>query len=52
VLERGLLAERDLKAVDSENTARIDEAVKFAESSPLPDLEELYSEVYVPNGVA
>jgi pyruvate dehydrogenase E1 component alpha subunit len=52
VLERGLLAERDLKAVDSENTARIDEAVKFAESSPLPDLEELYTEVYVPNGVA
>jgi len=43
-----LLGASDLEAIDDINRALIHEAVKFAESSPLPALEELYTNVYVP----
>ncbi len=37
----------ELDAIDEQNFKLIDEAVVFAEQSPLPDRSELYSDVYV-----
>jgi len=36
-----------LKAVEKEIKAQVEEAIKFAEESPLPDASELYEDVYV-----
>jgi TPP-dependent pyruvate/acetoin dehydrogenase alpha subunit len=36
-----------LDRIDLTNRSLIDEAVAFAEASPLPDLTELVTEVYV-----
>jgi TPP-dependent pyruvate/acetoin dehydrogenase alpha subunit len=48
VLAHGLLSAAELDAVDARNRALIDEAVAFAEASPLPEPAELYTDVYVP----
>lgn len=50
VLEFGLLTHDELAAVDDRNRALVDEAVRFAEESPLPDPRELYTDVYVTEG--
>jgi TPP-dependent pyruvate/acetoin dehydrogenase alpha subunit len=50
VLERQLLTVEELDEVDAHNQKLIDEAVAFAESSPLPELDELHTDVYVPGG--
>ena len=42
-----LLSVDDLDAMDAKNRAVLDEAVAFAEASPLPDPTELYTDVYV-----
>ena len=47
VLCEKLLGESELEAIDDMNRALLQEAVKFAESSPLPAPEELYTNVYV-----
>lgn len=47
MLGGGLLSEEELAAIDAQNRKKIDEAVAFAESSPLPELAELYTEVFV-----
>jgi pyruvate dehydrogenase E1 component alpha subunit len=47
VLQKGLLKSDDLEAVEAENSRLIDEAVAFAESSPVPLPSELYTDVYV-----
>jgi pyruvate dehydrogenase E1 component alpha subunit len=52
ILERHLLAEdladrETLDAIDKEVEETIEEAVEFAENSPLPDPEDLYTDVYV-----
>jgi pyruvate dehydrogenase E1 component alpha subunit len=47
VLQKGLLKSDDLEAVEAENRRLIDEAVAFAESSPVPVAAELYTDVYV-----
>ena len=48
VSKRALPAfERELEAVDAEVEALIEEAVRFADAAPLPDLSELYTDVYV-----
>jgi acetoin:2,6-dichlorophenolindophenol oxidoreductase subunit alpha len=52
VIQKGLLTEQELDAIETKNLASIDEAVEFAEKSPVPDLRDLYTDVYVPNGVA
>jgi acetoin:2,6-dichlorophenolindophenol oxidoreductase subunit alpha len=46
----GPLSTADLDAIDERNEGLLDEAVEFAESSPLPPREELYTDVYVGNG--
>jgi pyruvate dehydrogenase E1 component alpha subunit len=43
---KGIFTAEDLDAVDTLNTARMDEAVAFAEASPLPDPSELTTDVY------
>ena len=52
ILERHLLEEEmtdreALEAIDEEVEETVEEAVTFAEESPLPDPEELYTDVYV-----
>ncbi len=44
---RGLLDAGELDAIDAANRSLLDEAVKFAEASPLPVVADLYTDVYV-----
>ena len=47
VLDRGLLTEQELAEVDAWAKESLDAAVKFAEESPYPAPEEMYTDVYV-----
>jgi len=47
LLDRVTVSEEDLNAIDASNRHKIDEAVAFAEASPLPHPDELLTEVYV-----
>jgi len=47
VLRDNSLGASDLDTIDYINRALLEEAVKFAESSPLPAPEELFTNVYV-----
>jgi TPP-dependent pyruvate/acetoin dehydrogenase alpha subunit len=47
VLSQGLLSAAELAAIDQRNQTLLDEAVRFAEESPLPDPSELFTDVYV-----
>ncbi|MGH7362073.1 MAG: thiamine pyrophosphate-dependent enzyme, partial [Candidatus Methylomirabilales bacterium] len=42
----GLLSAQQYAALEQEVTARIEEAARFAEQSPEPAPEELYTDVY------
>ncbi|MEH2140822.1 pyruvate dehydrogenase (acetyl-transferring) E1 component subunit alpha [Nostoc sp.] len=46
LLEQNLADEQEIKAIDRKIQGVIDEAVKFAESSPEPDASELYRFVF------
>jgi pyruvate dehydrogenase E1 component alpha subunit len=48
VLDQGLLRSEELDTLDARNRKKMDEAVAFAESSPLPQPAELLTDVYVP----
>jgi pyruvate dehydrogenase E1 component alpha subunit len=48
MLQDGILQTEDLNAIDAQTRERIDQAVAFAEASPLPDASELYTNVFVP----
>ncbi|MFI5092226.1 MAG: thiamine pyrophosphate-dependent dehydrogenase E1 component subunit alpha [Candidatus Acidiferrales bacterium] len=43
----GSLSEKELDAIETANRQKIDEAVAFAEASPLPDAGELFTDVFV-----
>ena len=47
LVDEGVLPEKDLEKLDEEAMAKVDEAVKFADKSPFPDLASLYDHVYV-----
>lgn len=47
ILEQEAAGEDDLEAIDEEVEQVIEEAVQFAEESPLPDAEDLYRDIYV-----
>ena len=47
MLDRGLAAEDGLKEIDKEIRARVNQAATFAQDSPEPDADELYTDVYV-----
>ncbi|MBI2873098.1 MAG: thiamine pyrophosphate-dependent dehydrogenase E1 component subunit alpha [Chloroflexi bacterium] len=46
-LEQGMLPECDVVAIEREVAATIEEAVAFADASPMPSAEELLADVYV-----
>ncbi len=47
VLSRGLVSEAEMADIDGQVNAAIDEAVKFAEDSPFPEVQETFTDVYV-----
>jgi pyruvate dehydrogenase E1 component alpha subunit len=49
--EADLLTEDELEAMDEEVQAEVDDAAEFADSSPEPDDEELYTDVYADENV-
>ena len=48
LISNHLVEESVLEAMVARNKLQLDEAVAFAESSPLPDPSELFTDVYVP----
>jgi pyruvate dehydrogenase E1 component alpha subunit len=49
LVDEGVLTEDDVKEFDEGAIEVIDEAVKFADNSPFPDLDSLYDDIYVFN---
>ena len=47
VIPQGEITAEELDAIDAETAALMEEAVKFADESPLPEPHELYDDVYV-----
>jgi acetoin:2,6-dichlorophenolindophenol oxidoreductase subunit alpha len=47
VIAEGMLTSAELDAVQARNRSLLDEAVQFAEQSPLPGVQELHTDVYV-----
>ena len=47
VLERELVSEEELDEIDERVKQTIDEAVQFAEESPMPEPEQLTTDTYV-----
>jgi pyruvate dehydrogenase E1 component alpha subunit len=41
-----MINDQEIQKIDEEVTARVEEAVKFAEESPDPDPKDLYRDVY------
>ncbi len=46
LLAEGIATEAELDAIEAEVEAEVEDAVRFAESSPEPALEELFTDVY------
>jgi pyruvate dehydrogenase E1 component alpha subunit len=47
LVRAGVLTEAERERIDAEAIARVDAAVQFAESSPFPEPDSLYDDVYV-----
>jgi pyruvate dehydrogenase E1 component alpha subunit len=47
LLSEGVIDENERALIDEQATARVDDAVAFADASPLPTPESLYDDVYV-----
>ena len=47
LVAEGVLTEEDVEKFDQQAIETVDEAVKFADESPFPDLDSLYDDVYV-----
>ena len=47
VIARGIVSESALQAIDDRVATQINDAVKFAEESPFPDVKETFTDVYV-----
>jgi pyruvate dehydrogenase E1 component alpha subunit len=48
--DEGVLSDDDVERFDREAVETVDEAVKFADESPFPDLDSLYDDIYVLEG--
>jgi pyruvate dehydrogenase E1 component alpha subunit len=46
IMENGWLNEKDIKQIEEEIKIQVQDSVTFAEESPLPELDELYKDVY------
>jgi pyruvate dehydrogenase E1 component alpha subunit len=44
--EEGVLSDAEFKKIESEVKEQIEKSVRFAEESPLPDPQELYTDIY------
>jgi len=49
LVETGIASEAELKEIEKAIKIEVEEAKVFAETSPLPDIGELYTEVETPN---
>ncbi len=49
LIDEGVVSEDDVKEFDEKAIEVVDEAVKFADGSPFPDLDSLYDDIYVFN---
>ncbi len=47
LVRQGKASREQIEAIDAEEKQLIEEAIRFAEQSPEPDLEELWTDVYV-----
>jgi pyruvate dehydrogenase E1 component alpha subunit len=47
LVDEGVLSQEDVERFDERAIEAVDEAVRFADESPFPDLDSLYDEVYV-----
>jgi pyruvate dehydrogenase E1 component subunit alpha len=47
IVDEGVMSREDVERFDAEAIAAVDEAVKFADESPFPDLDSLYDDIYV-----
>ncbi len=47
IVETGIAGEAELQAIDDTADAAVNEAVRFADESPFPDIEELFTDVYI-----
>ncbi len=47
IVETGIAGEAELQAIDDTADAAVNEAVRFADGSPFPDIEELFTDVYI-----
>jgi hypothetical protein len=47
LVDEGVLKEEEIEKLDQEAIETVDEAVRFADESPFPDLDSLYDQVYV-----
>jgi pyruvate dehydrogenase E1 component alpha subunit len=47
VLEEGTLSQAELDETEAKVTEQMDDAVRFSDESPAPDLSELLTDVYV-----
>ena len=45
--DEGVLTKEECRALDQKAIEAVDEAVKFADESPFPDLDSLYDDIYV-----
>ena len=50
VVEEEVLSQDAVAKIDEEAIATVDDAVKFADKSPFPDLDSLYDDIYVLEG--
>jgi pyruvate dehydrogenase E1 component alpha subunit len=46
ILEKKFLSEKELDAIEQKVLAQVEESVKFAEESPLPDPSDAFKDVY------
>jgi pyruvate dehydrogenase E1 component alpha subunit len=47
LVDEGMFSDQDLEKLDAEALTTVDEAVRFADASPFPDLDSLYDDLYV-----
>ncbi|HZS47473.1 MAG TPA: pyruvate dehydrogenase (acetyl-transferring) E1 component subunit alpha [Blastocatellia bacterium] len=47
LIEHEMINENDVKDIESRVRSEVDEAVRFADESPIPPAEELYTDVYI-----
>ncbi len=48
MVKRGILDQPLIQKMQDEAVAEVEDAVKFAEESPFPEVEEIYTDVYAP----